>query len=310
MPREADRKIYSFKLAARVKSGEMLNLSFMNLKPIITLAVCCVFNHVAKAQQSPRFIFLDSLMNNISPVPPALAMLLGLKKTESFTVSGTKSKDTTFRIQYFYDQHGRTSRSTAITRKGDTIHSEFTYDTTWRLVHEMKFFKGWAIQESTWNFTDSTSVCTIKNGRGKLLSTRVSYHNHHRQLVQSNVYDSSKNLVEAIHYDYDDRSLPVKVQQTSSRGRLFRNEYEHRLEKGNKVLRIYEVYGSFRRLVEKVSFNRQELPAKTNSYDFYTKEKRFSSEAVYNEDGTIRLYKGVYHYSGYAFIQHFSHHTH
>ncbi len=275
------------------------------MKPLSIIAGLMFF-YFQSFGQAPRFIFLDSLTYNISPVSSNVVRSQGYTRTESFTIR-SKEKDTLQHSTFFYDALGRTRYTLYKHHKTDTLTIEFSYDELNRVVKRKGIKRGRQSFASISEYINDTLKIKDINYYGKQEALKVLVFNPLLQLLHYTVYDSTGKQVQVTNYEYNRQLLPERVIQTTGSRTSFDNLYEHHNNKGGRIVKIYEMFGGYKRLIEKIVYNSKGQLIKTISYDYYYKSKKFTAELEYNTDGSIKLYKGMYHYSGYSFKQYFFH---
>lgn len=278
------------------------------MKQTILICIWLLAVTMIKAQ-APRFIFLDSLSFNLSPVSPIVVKSQHYTRTESYSVK-LKSKDTNSFLSFYYNDKGLTERTVIKREKRDSLVLQFTYDSLSRMIRRSTYVKGVMLSEYTADYSlDSIVRSKEVDSSGKITDARVSYYNQYRQLVKFEQYDSSGKVYQTTIYQYNDQHLPERATQTSGIRQIFDNMYEYSDSKHGRTVRIYEVFGGYKRLIEKMQYNSRNQLEKTISYAYYNGAKVYTAEFEYYPDGSVRSYEGEYHYSGYRYKQVYNHFT-
>ncbi len=277
----------------------------MTLKPLMfTAALLLSF---FSQSQAPRFIFLDSLSYNLSPVSPIVVRAQGYTRTESYSVQ-SKTKDTTAYICFYYNQDGLTILSKRKLPDRDTMSFVFRYDSSNRLISTSTLIKNRVISAEVADYSLDTIVTRTKyNAKGSITEKRVLHYNNQYQLVKYEALDSLDKLYETTTYEYDDRGLPLRATQVRGSRPIFDNAYEYSGKKDEKTVKVYEMFAGYKRLIEKIEYNSKRQLEKTISYNYTYGNKIFTASLDYYDDGALKSYAGEYHYSGFKFRQVYYH---
>lgn len=281
----------------------------MNRHLKFTIIVLACFLFTESNAQAPRFIFLDSLSYNLSPVSAVVIKAQGYKRTESVTIAGTnKLKDTLYRNTFFYNEKGQTTSSLQHNQKRlDTLAIHFVYDSLNRLVERTGSVKGRRLFFTISQYDHDSLIILDFNYKSILTSRKKMLFDDHLQLLEFFMYDSSGKQTTHTTYTYDQNLLPQRVIQTTGSRTDFDNLYEHDLGRKGRTVSIYEMFAGYKRLIEKIHYNNKGQLVKTTSYDYYYRNKKFIAEFEYYDDGSLRSYKAVYPYSGYTTRQYYYH---
>jgi YD repeat-containing protein len=228
-------------------------------------------------------------------------------RTESYSLK-TKTKDTNSFVLFYYNNAGLTERTVIKRKDPDSLVFTFNYDSFSRMIRRTTFRKGNKWSEYTADYSlDSIVRSREVDSSGRLTEARIMYYNKYRQLIKFELCDSSGKVYQTTVYQYNDQHLPVRATQTSGMRQVFDNVYEYANSKNGRTVRIYEVFGGYKRLVEKMQYNSRNQLEKTISYAYYDGAKIFTAEFEYYPDGSVSSYEGEYHYSGYRYKQMYTH---
>jgi hypothetical protein len=279
---------------------------FMNLKIVFYIVVFLVTLKQAQAQ-APRFIFLDSLSDNLSPVSPIVIKSQGYIRTESYSIQ-KKTKDTTMYMCFYYNQDGLTTITKRKLPEKDTMTFLFRYDDKGRVINTRIFIKNRLISTEVADYSLDTIVERTKfNWKGNITEKRVLHFNDRYQLLKHEVLDSLDKLYEVTIYTYDDNGFPIRATQRRSNRQTFDNAYEYANKGNEKTVKVYEMFGGYKRLIEKIEYNSKRQLEKTISYNYTYGNKIFTANLDYYDDGSLQTYEGEYHYSGFKFKQVYLH---
>jgi len=107
--------------------------------------------------QAPRFIFLDSLSENLSPVSHVVIKSHGYTRTESYSIQ-SKTKDTTIYICFYYNSDGFTTLTKRKLPGKDTMSFAFKYDDQHRIIHRSTLINNRLITTEVSDYTLDTVV--------------------------------------------------------------------------------------------------------------------------------------------------------
>lgn len=259
--------------------------------------------------QTPRFIFLDSLSYNLSPVSPAVVKSKGYVRTEGYSVQ-TKTRDTTMYLCFYYNTEGYTVASKKKLPDKDTISFSFKYDGLNRLINTRASAKTRVLSTEVADYFSDTVVTKTKfNWKGDVIQKMILHFNKQYQLINCEVLDSLDNVYETTAYLYDNNGLPVRATQMRGSRQIFDNSYEYSNKGNAKTVKVYEMFAGYKRLIEKIEYNSKKQLKKVISYNYMYGNKKFSAWFDYYDDGSLKSYEGVYHYNGFRFKQYYYHYN-